>query len=256
LAHSYSMLRQWQDWLSHETLGRHLLEAEAQLLTTLLTKQLGKHVVLLGVPQQLNLLNTSRLAVHTLVSPLPAVPDDEYHIESNLHELPILTGSIDLVIIPHTLEFIDRGRQLLNEACRVIKPEGLVVIVGFNPYSLWGFAKNVFKSKQIPGNGHFINTYNVKNWLQLAEFQLESHSSILFNPPFANINWYKKLNFLESVGKMLFPKLGGVYLIVARAKVIPLTPIRTHWKQQLSGITIRSRITGQVMRHEKSNDLY
>ena len=50
-------------------------------------------------------------------------------------------GSIDLVILPHILECIDNPRQLLAEACRIIKPEGHIIICGFNPHSLWGLKK-------------------------------------------------------------------------------------------------------------------
>ena len=54
------------------------------------------------------------------------------------HELPIATQSIDLVLLPHVLEFAEEPHAVLREVDRVMMPEGRLVIVGFNPWSLWG----------------------------------------------------------------------------------------------------------------------
>src|SRR5438093_12093821 len=89
------------------------------------------------------------------------------NIESDLHELPILTGSIDLVMLPHTLEFVDNPRQLLAEACRIIKPEGLILVCGFNPYSTWGIKKMLTKNKKASWMGNIIQVNLVKAWLYI-----------------------------------------------------------------------------------------
>ena len=57
---------------------------------------------------------------------------------------PIRTGcrsrenTIDLIVMPHALEFTDDPHLMLREAWRVIRPEGQIVISGFNPFSLFG----------------------------------------------------------------------------------------------------------------------
>lgn len=244
LAHGYRTLQHWHDWLNNQPLGSELLEVEERALSPLLNKQLGKHVLLIGTPRQAKLINASRLPIQTIISPFSNNSDNKNYIESDLHELPINTGSVDLVILPHTLQFIDRSRQLLNEACRIIKPEGLIVILGFNPFSFYGLRKLINNNKTMPWMGDFIDVYHVKNWLQLADFQVEQHVTCLFRPMLNNFNLYQKLHFLDYIGQKCFPKLGGVYIIIARAKMIPLTPIRLHWKQQLSSIRISSSITG------------
>jgi SAM-dependent methyltransferase len=168
-----------------------------------------------------------------------------------LHELPILTGSIDLVMLPHTLEFVDNARQLLAEACRIVKPEGLIAICGFNPYSAWGLRKAFTKHKTPPWSGNFIYSYKIKNWLQLVGFEMEKQQSILFRPPISRPELFQKLQFLEYIGSKCFPMLGGVYILLARAKVIPLIPIRMQWKQQLSGIRLPAKMPGHIARHSK-----
>ena len=158
MAHGYKTLQHWNQWLDHQFLGKSLLATEQQLMTCMLNRHFGKHALLIGVPRQSELLHASTIPCHTVISPLVSHETPTTHIEGDLHELPILTGSIDLVVLPHTLEFIDHPRHLLAEACRVIKPEGLIVISGFNPYSMWGIRKMLTKNKIAPWSGNFIHT--------------------------------------------------------------------------------------------------
>lgn len=251
MAHGYRNLQHWNQWLPHHFWGRHLLAAEAQIMSQLLNKHYGKHALLLGVAHQSSLLNATTIPFHSLISPFVTKEDIPGYIEGDMHELPIITGSVDLVLLPHTLEFIDNPRQLLSEACRIIKPEGLIVICGFNPYSFWGLRRMLTHDKITPWNANFIPAGKIKSWLQLADFELEQHQSICFAPPFKKQSLYNRFQFLETLGKKVFPVSGGVYVLLARAKVVPLTPIRLTWKQQLNGIRISPSITGHIARHSK-----
>lgn len=251
MAHSYRTLQHWNQWLTQQFLGNHLLDAEKKTFSQLLKQHFGKHALLLGVPQQYDLLTTTAIPCHWFVSPLISQANPSRYIESDFHELPITTGSIDLVVLPHTLEFIDNPRQLLLEACRIIKPEGLIVICGFNPYSMWGIKKIFPSHKKTPWLGNFHHLAKIKNWLKLADFAMEKQTSILFRPPMSQQNLYNKLLFMENLGSKCLPMLGGVYILLARAKVIPLTPIRLKWKQQLNNIRIPSTMTGNIARQPR-----
>lgn len=251
MAHGYRTLQHWNQWLAQQFLGNKLLEAEKQILSSLLNRHFGKHALLIGVPHQYELLTATTIPCHSFVSPLISKDSRFSNIESDFHELPILTGSIDLVMLPHTLEFIDNPRQLLSEACRIIKPEGLIVICGFNLYSMWGINRLFAKQKTVPWSGNFLHSHKIKSWLKLADFEMEKQTSILFTPPVTQDKLFKKLHFLERLGSKCLPGLGGVYVILARAKVIPLTPIRLKWKQQLSNIRISTTITGNIARQSK-----
>lgn len=248
MAHGYHTLQHWNHWLAHHALGHRLLAAEKQQLSSMLTRHFGKHTLLLGVPNQADLLKATTIPYHSVLSPLAHKEKLEYYIEGDFQELPLLTGSIDLVMLPHTLEFVSNPRQLLAEACRVIKPEGLIMICGFNPQSLWGIKKLFKRSKSVPWSGNFIWPQLVKKWVQLADFEMEKQTSIMFRPPFNHAALYDKLGILESVGRNCFSSFGGVYILLARAKVIPLTPIRLKWKQQLSGLRISTTISGHIAR--------
>lgn len=242
------MLTHWNEWLLQQKVGHHLLQVELQCLSHLLINHFGKHALLIGVPEQSMLLKATTIPAHTILSPLLEKKLSLNYVECDLHELSILPGTIDLVLLPHTLEFVDNPRQLLSEACKIVKPEGIIVISGFNPYSAWGLKKALSKHRKVPWSGNFVPAFDIKKWLQLADFEMEVQKSLLFRPPFPHSSLYRKLQFLEKIGERCFPFFGGVYMLLARAKVIPLTPIKLQWKQQLSGIRISTTLTGPLVR--------
>ncbi len=249
MAHGYRRLQQWNQWLSQEYLGKNLLKAETNVLTALTDRHFGKQALVIGVPQQISLLNQIKIPCHSVVSPIFAKTHAVTGlIEGDFHELPIHTGSVDLVVLPHTLEFIDNPHKLLTEACRVVKPEGMIAIYGFNPLSMWGMRRLMLRSRHSPWNANALRPAKVKSWLRLADFQMEKQKSVLFTPPFKRQSIHKKLHFLEPLGKKLFPAFGGVYVLLARAKVIPLTPIKLKWKQKLTNISISTTISGHIAR--------
>jgi hypothetical protein len=59
---------------------------------------------------------------------------------------------------------------------------------------------------------------------------------LLFRPPMMHHKMYEKLKWLEGFGKRFYSPWGGVYVLTAQAKTIPLTPIKLHWKQKLSAL--------------------
>ena len=227
------------------------METEKNFLSRVLNKHFGKHALLIGVPHQFSLLEATKIPIHSLVSPFLAHERQPGFIEGDLHEIPVQTGSVDLVVLPHTLEYVDNPRQLIHEACRIVKPEGLIIAMGFNPYSMWGVKRLLAHGQDVPWASSFTQAHQVKNWLRLADFQIEDQKTFLFRPPVNHEKIFKKLEFLEYIGNILH-FFGGIYCITARAKVIPLTPIRMKWKQQLGNIRISTTISGTIARQSES----
>jgi SAM-dependent methyltransferase len=241
LAKTYRKIQHWDRWLGHFP-GESVLTAEKKFLPHLLAQYYGNQALLIGTPRQHVLLKSCDIPNQYLLTPLLS---HGHHgnirtIESELHELPVASGSIDLVVLPHILEQIDNPRQLLSEACRIIKPEGHIIICGFNPHSLWGLKKLWVKNDAAPWSGNFINASSIKKWLGFADFELMKQSTLLFRPPVNNESVFNKLKFLEWFGRKSHIPFGGVYTLVAQAKVIPLTPIKLRWQQKLYDVKLRS----------------
>ncbi len=248
---SQRLIVHWNQWLN-KSLGRLILKTEMAFLPSFLSGIYGKHAVLVGVPHQTDLIKTLELPCLSLLSPLALHPQGEIKvIESSFYELPLASGSVDLVILPHTLELVDNPRQLLAEACRIIKPEGHLILCGFNPYSLWGLNKLLRRRNSALPPGHSLQAGTLKKWLHLSDFELVKQSNALYSPPIENTSFLKKLRFLEWLGKQCHLPCGAVYVLMARAKVIPLTPIRLRWKQSIAGMRVPTHMPGPTVRNAK-----
>lgn len=239
----YRAAQQWDQWLT-QSLGQSVLDAEKNFLINCLATHYGKHGILIGIPHQNELLKASVTAHQVVLTPFISKNKNIKTIESDFYELPIASGSVDLVFLPHSLEYIDNPHQLLREACRIVKAEGHIVIFGFNPYSFWGFKKLLARGKRTPWNTHFIQLGTLKNWLRLADFELVKQDFILYGAPFG-----RRLRFkcLDRLGHACFRPLGGIYILIAKAKVVPLTPIRLRWQQTFSNVRIS--LPGPSMRN-------
>ncbi len=257
MAHGYRTLQNWNKWLNQSFLGRKVIEAEREIIQGLIKQHYGKQAVLIGVPLQSELIAETEIPYRTLMTSLVVTTQNQHPvIEADLSDLPIQSGCVDLVVIPHTLEFVDSPRQLIAEACRIIKPEGLIVVCTFNPYSAWGLKRAITKdNKSLPHGSHLISPRLIKNWLQLADFVIESHQSALFRPPVLHETFYDRMRFIERLGSWCFPKAGGINIVAARAKVIPMTPIKMKWKQQLGNIRITPAIPGNIATNSSTSSV-
>jgi predicted SAM-dependent methyltransferase len=143
-------------------------------------------------------------------------------IQANAFALPIQTESIDMIILPHLLEFDAHRFQTMREVERVLKPEGHLIILNFNPCSLWLrsqylWDRHLAKSWQ----GHFITRSRLLDWLKLLNFELKITSEFEIN------------SFKTTVGSFKLNKntfLATAYAIKAvkrRYTFIPLMPAKT-----------------------------
>lgn len=254
MAHSYRTLHAFDNWLTSHFLGSAILEEEKLRILSEIEHSYSKHAVLIGTPAQINLLKATGGHHQSLITTQIGACSSVNVIESSLTDIPILTGSVDVVVMPHTLDFIDTPRQLLSEACRIIKPEGLMVVFCFNPYSSWGAHKLVkHKNGYFPAGAEFLPATVIKNWLELADFVIEKHVSMFYRPPVESKALFDRLRIVERIGGLCLPRHGAVSMLVARAKVVPLTPIRMKWKQRLGGIRISSTVTGNLARRSPAS---
>ena len=72
-------------------------------------------------------------------------------IGARLSQLPIANGAVDAVVLPHTLEFETDPYAVVREADRVLAGEGQLIVLGFRPFSLWGFRSRAISRGYPPG---------------------------------------------------------------------------------------------------------
>src|SRR5437879_9484879 len=82
-------------------------------------------------------------------------------------QLPLASQSVDLIALPHVLEFHHDPHDVLREVERVLMPEGQVVISGFNSASLWRLRQVFSRKAGAPWDGRFLGLGRLKEWRTL-----------------------------------------------------------------------------------------
>src|SRR6185312_14131391 len=202
-----------QDWFE-TPLGQYLLDKERAYLDDVTPDIFGFHALQLGLPR-FELLRESRIAHRMRVA-----STDHPDLFAKCQELPFATQSIDLVLLPHALEFAEEPHAILREVDRVMMPEGRLVILGFNPWSLWGLRGAVGPSRgEFPWNGRFVSLLRVKDWLALLGFDVSAGRLAAYVPPFDNARMRHRFRFMELAGDRWWAVGGAVYMLQAVKRV-------------------------------------
>jgi len=208
-------------------LGRYLLAREQSYFDRTLADIFGFHAIQIGLPE-CGFLNASRITTRCTVD-----LEEPAQVLADPHWLPFAENSIDMVVLPHTLEFTDEPHQLLREVYRVIRPEAQLVIAGFNPFSLFGAKRYFGRAQTMPWNGNFIALYRLKDWLALLGFEVTGGRLDCYVPPFAQERWLKHFQFFESAGDRWWPIAGGVYFLRATKRVLGMRVITPAWTRRV-----------------------
>jgi SAM-dependent methyltransferase len=215
-----------QDWYA-TPLGHYVLEQERAYLDDVTPDIFGFHAVQLGLPGY-DLLRENRITHRMRVANL-----GDADVFAKPHELPFATQSIDLVLMPHVLEFADEPHAVLREVDRVMMPEGRIIILGFNPWSLWGLRSALgFSRHQTPWSGHFVSLPRVKDWLALLGFEPSAGRLIAYAPPFDSDKWRKRFAFMEPAGDRWWAVGGAVYMLQAIKRVRGMRIITPAWQEK------------------------
>ena len=206
--------------------GRYLLDWELSRLDAAVTDAFGFHALQLGLPE-VDALRANRMP-HRWVAG-DAGPDRlPVALSCEFDALPFPSDSIDLVVLPHALEFAHDPHQVLREVERVLRPEGRIVITGLNPASLWGLRQRLSRARlgllgrgepYLPREGEFIGYWRLRDWLRLLGFAIEGGQFGCWKPPLAAERWLQRFGWMDRVGERWWPVLGAAYLLVAVKRV-------------------------------------
>ncbi len=227
--------------------GRYLLAWEQDHLDRAVADAFGYHALQIGLPQ-IDGLRANRMPHRWVASdgllvpeaielPPPAQdlmstqsPDLSVALHCDFDALPFANQSLDLVVMPHTLELARDPHLTLSEVERVLMPEGRVLILGFNPASLWGLRQRMGRGGRavgigrrgdlyLPSAGEFLGYRRVRDWLRLLSFEVEAGRFGCWRPPFASQRWLDRMAWMDRVGERWWPVLGAVYFIHAIKRV-------------------------------------
>jgi len=212
------MMAQW--WQS--PLGQLVLLEEKDLLQCLRPHFYGHF--------QLQVYGSTVLLPQLTDASNKIVMDPAFSLDGQAESLPFKSHSIDNVLLPHVLEFSTDPHQVLREVDRVLVADGTVVLCCFNPLSMWGLRRLFSYQDTLPWQGHYFSQVRVKDWLRLLNFEVIDVKKIMFRPPVRTDKWLARFSIMERWGKRFWPFFGGITVLVATKRTIPLTPVRLHWR--------------------------
>ncbi len=212
-------------WLQ-TPLGQYLLARERAYIDKTVSDIFGYNALQIGLPD-LDLLRANRMPLRATVDRSPAAS-----LRADATELPVISASVDLVLLPHVLEFSANPHQILREVERALVPDGHVVVTCFNPVSLWGARRTFAKRDAYPWHGRFIHLMRLKDWLALLGFEMAGGAMGCYVPPCASQKWIDRFKFMESAGDRWWPFSGAVTFIHAIKRVRGMRIITPRWAQR------------------------
>jgi len=217
-----SSLRRWY----RAPLGRLLADVELSALAEQLPGLFGYHLMVIDPPWETCTLSDSRIP-HHVVQRIQMDCGGDTGVVGHTDTWPVMTDTLDAIILPHTLEITIDPHQVLREADRSLIPDGHLVIIGFNPWSLWGVRRRLsWRSQDMPWNARFLSVSRIRDWLSLLGFDTLHCQYLFHRPPVQNSRLRSRLHFLEPSSGNGMMLLAGAYILVARKRTVIMTPIK------------------------------
>lgn len=137
----------------------------------------------------------------------------------NERVLPLKSGSVNRVLVLHTLENSRASGKMLEELWRVLVPGGRALVLVPNRRGLWSQAAST------PfGCGQPYSLQQIGKRLGGKRFTLVSYRTCLFTPPVSR-RWFLRLSpVMEWLGGLVLPESGGVILMEVEKQIYASVP--------------------------------
>jgi len=248
--------------------GRYLLAWEQACFDAAVDNLFGYNALQLGLPV-LDALACNRMPHRWLALPEPLSDrpaSSRPSLITHAAALPFPAASLDLVVLPHTLEFSADPHAVLREVERVLVPEGRVVIAGMNPASLWGLRQRQARCLRwlggsareagqlfLPETGEFIGHWRLRDWLRLLSFEVDTLRFGCYRPAVRSERWLQRYAWADRLGQRWWPILGAVYFLVAVKRVRGMHLLGPAWKPRRAA-RASVAVSREPVRHQSTQE--
>ncbi|WP_114416506.1 class I SAM-dependent methyltransferase [Marinospirillum perlucidum] len=228
----------WNTWQHfwQSPLGREVLGSEEALLQPLVEAARGYHLLLIGSCPGGGWIETTRIGQVIEWRPSLDLAEKESCVLADPAALPFPDDCMDLVILQHSLELFARPHALLKEAARVTLPKGELVILAFNPISLWGLTRLLPAFLQpeplrLLKQADLISQAKMDDWLEFLDLNKEASYQLFHRPPCNRDALQQRLRSWDRKQDQRSWPLAGVYMLRIKKRIgSPLRP-QPAWKK-------------------------
>ena len=229
--------KSFEQWFG-SPLGRRFISDQQNCVRHQTDDLVGARQLVVSVTHQWPLAPDSDFAERIVATPRwqPDMPKSVVVCDAD--ELPFPGNSMDLVILHHTPDFSAWPHQVVREAFRVLRGGGQLLVIGFNPISLWGLRKAVTRNTAGPWGGRFMFRSRMEDWLSLLDFTVEESTCHFYSTTFRGRRYNRRrqesdqlLWSLPRRGLHLLP-LGAYYSIRATKRVCAPVARKPAWRRK------------------------
>ena len=138
---------------------------------------------------------------------------------SEEESLPFPDDSFDRVLLVHGLEAAENTRRMLREVWRVLRDDGRLMLVVPNRTGMWAHL-----DRTPFGHGQPYSRGQIERLLARHLFRAERKEAALFVPPYGLSRLGAAAPALERCGRMLCPRLAGVFILEAEKDLFAAVP--------------------------------
>ncbi|SIT66313.1 Methyltransferase domain-containing protein [Ectothiorhodosinus mongolicus] len=144
-------------------------------------------------------------------------------LQGHCSALPVQADSLDLLLLAHSLDESEDPHQVLREAERVLRVEGHLLVIGFNPLSLLGLrAVAPGLKNRLPEILPGLGSHKLQQALMPLGFEVIHKAQAGWAP---GSGWRSVTPRLQGLSGRHLPLLGGAYALLAKKRVSTLTPV-------------------------------
>ena len=227
-----------ESWYGSDA-GQYLLAQTRASLSSILDTSFGYHLLQIGPAREQSLFEDSPINHRIYAS---SRDGGTVGLISEPESLPLESDSVDTLIAHHCLEFAEEPHQALREMQRVLTPQGKLIIIGLNPYSLLGGAVWIRRKmgSRLWSSHQPVSQHRLNDWLRLLGCPVESQQMLYSIPPVGSgqlQNGLKRADRWCNASKL---PVGGVYLVHAIKQVAGIhrpAKVRSR-RERLIGLTV------------------
>jgi SAM-dependent methyltransferase len=231
------MKRQFLFTLYQTPRGKLLQAMETQYLKRAITSSCKQHQLQIGgLGWEAEFIDCSLYQNYVILDGKNLGCKSAQKINAKAFSLPIKSESMDLVIIPHLLEFDAQRFQTMREVNRIIKPGGELIILNLNPYSFSVRFQFLWDRKLADSwRAYFISKARILDWLKLMNFEILASAEFGLDTFKINHGALKTRNY------SFFSIAYALKAVKRQYSLIPLTPIQQTKNEALNmGIVLES----------------